>query len=110
MYFINKKHIHTYIIYPFQKKKNSCIHKCILSIKTHSYIHYISIPKKKIHAFINAFSHKKKNLSNIYHICFLLALVGYCDDLMKPTKWRCSRSYDHMWNAWRFHEDWRLGV
>jgi len=32
----------------------------------------------------------------------LLAPVGHCDDLMKPTKWRSSRPYDHMWNAWRF--------
>jgi len=31
----------------------------------------------------------------------LLAPVGCCDDLMKPTKWRSSRPYDHMWNAWR---------
>jgi len=40
----------------------------------------------------------------------LLAPVGYCDDLMKPTKWRCSRPYEHMWIAWRVHEDWRLGL
>jgi len=40
----------------------------------------------------------------------LLALVGYCDDLIKPTNWRSSRPYEHMWNAWRFHEDWRLGL
>jgi len=40
----------------------------------------------------------------------LLALVGYYDDLMKPTKWRSSRPYEYMWNAWRFHEDWRLGL
>jgi len=33
--------------------------------------------------------------------------VGCCDDLMKSAKWRSSRPYDHMWNAWRFHEDWR---
>jgi len=26
----------------------------------------------------------------------MLAPVGYCDDLMKPSKWRCSRPYDHM--------------
>jgi len=26
----------------------------------------------------------------------MLALVGYCDDLMKPTKWRSSRPYEHM--------------
>jgi len=37
----------------------------------------------------------------------LLAPVGYHDDLMKSTKWRSSRPYDHMSNAWRFHEDWR---
>jgi len=43
-------------------------------------------------------------------VVLLLAPVGYCDDLMKPTKWRYSRPYDHMWNAWRFHEDWRLGL
>jgi len=29
----------------------------------------------------------------------LLAPVGYCDDLTKPTKWRSSRPCDHMWNA-----------
>jgi len=40
----------------------------------------------------------------------MFAPVGYCDNLMKPTKWRCSRPYEHMWNAWRFHEDWRLGL
>jgi len=41
---------------------------------------------------------------------FLLALVGYYDDLMNPTKWRSSRPYEYMWNAWRLHEDWRLGL
>jgi len=30
----------------------------------------------------------------------MLALVGCCDDLMKPTKWRSSRPCEHMWNAW----------
>jgi len=30
---------------------------------------------------------------------WVLAPVGYCDDLMKPTKWRCSRPHEHMWNA-----------
>jgi len=38
----------------------------------------------------------------------VLAPVGYCDDLMKPTKWRNSRPYEHMRNAWRFYEDWRI--
>jgi len=37
----------------------------------------------------------------------VLTLVGCCEDLMKPTMWRSSRPYDHMWTAWRFHEDWR---
>jgi len=46
-------------------------------------------------------------LSHQSDILLLIALVGYCDDLMKPTKWRSSRPYDHMWKAWRFHEDWR---
>jgi len=26
----------------------------------------------------------------------MLAPVSYYDDLMKPTKWRCSRSYELM--------------
>jgi len=30
---------------------------------------------------------------------YMLAPMGYCDNLMKPTKWRCSRPYEHMWNA-----------
>jgi len=38
----------------------------------------------------------------------LLAPVGCCDDLMKLTKWRSSKPCDHMGNAWRFHEEWRI--
>jgi len=45
-------------------------------------------------------------LEGLIMILYLLAPVGYCDDLMKPTKWRRSRPYEHMWIAWRVHEDW----
>jgi len=37
----------------------------------------------------------------------LLAPVSCCEDLMKSTMWRSSRPYDHMWTAWRIHEDWK---
>jgi len=37
----------------------------------------------------------------------MLAPVGCCEDLLKSTMWRSSRPCDHIWNAWRFHEDWR---
>jgi len=56
---------------------------------------------------------KQVNLARLgshFLLYLLLAPVGYFDDLVKPTKWRSSRPCWHMWNAWRFHEDWSLGL
>ena len=75
--------------------------------------------------FFKAWSLKKLLLSSFKKVLLSLLLLVLCilhlisllvstsellDDLIKPTKWRCSRPYDHMWNVWRFHEDWRLGL